>query len=239
MYDESASTQRTQDLAPVLGTPGAGLIAVVLAGEFEMIVGDERWCPAGQLLGQATQGVEVGPGADGPALTEHFRRGVPVIVRQTVEMDADSLHRQGEVPQNDPVFAAEVDVGRQALATRELLDAQRESLEEHLGIGAEKLGNLAVLLGSTAFVLNDAVVKLVSAELPSGEILVVRGVLSTCMLIVGVLAMGAWQPLRILFAPLMLLRLLSAAAATTFRIFATSAAETVYTLLAAAPPARV
>jgi drug/metabolite transporter (DMT)-like permease len=77
-------------------------------------------------------------------------------------------------------------------------------------------GILAVLAASTAFVLNDAVVKLLSAELPSGEILMVRGVLATAMLIVGVIAMGAMRPLSVLFTPMMLLRLLSAAAATMF-----------------------
>lgn len=77
-------------------------------------------------------------------------------------------------------------------------------------------GILAVLAASTAFVLNDAVVKLLSAELPSGEILVVRGALATAMLIVGVVAMGAMRPLSVLFTPMMLLRLFSAAAATTF-----------------------
>lgn len=77
-------------------------------------------------------------------------------------------------------------------------------------------GILAVLAASTAFVLNDAIVKLLSAELPSGEIIVVRGVLATAMLIVGVVAMGAMRPLSVLFTPMMLLRLISAAAATTF-----------------------
>ena len=81
-------------------------------------------------------------------------------------------------------------------------------------------GILAVLIGSTAFVLNDAAVKLVSDELPSGEIIVVRGVLATGMLVVGVLVTGARRPLRILFEPLMLLRVLSAAAATTFIVVA-------------------
>lgn len=75
---------------------------------------------------------------------------------------------------------------------------------------------IAVLIGSTAFVLNDAMVKLVSSELPSGEIIVVRGMLATSMLVVGVAATGAARPLRILLAPMMLLRLCSAAAATTF-----------------------
>ena len=77
-------------------------------------------------------------------------------------------------------------------------------------------GILAVLVACTAFVLNDALVKLLSAELPSGEIIVVRGVLATAMLVVGVIALGAVRPLAILFAPKMLLRLFSAAAATTF-----------------------
>ncbi len=75
---------------------------------------------------------------------------------------------------------------------------------------------IAVLIGSTAFVLNDAMVKLVSSELPSGEIIVLRGILATAMLVIGVAVMGAARPLRILLTPMMLLRLGSAAAATTF-----------------------
>src|SRR5216684_4316592 len=55
-------------------------------------------------------------------------------------------HLERELRQQAPA-AAEIDVGGESLATRELLDAQRESLQEHLGVGAEKLGNLAVLLG--------------------------------------------------------------------------------------------
>lgn len=81
-------------------------------------------------------------------------------------------------------------------------------------------GILAVLSASTAFVLNDAVVKLLAAELPSGEILVVRGVLATGMLVAGVVAMGALRPLSLLFTPMMLLRLLSAAGATMFIVIA-------------------
>lgn len=77
-------------------------------------------------------------------------------------------------------------------------------------------GILAVLTGSAAFVLNDGTVKLVSAELPSGEILIVRGILSTIMLFAAVLALGAMRPLSTLLGPMMLLRLFSAAAATAF-----------------------
>jgi drug/metabolite transporter (DMT)-like permease len=75
-------------------------------------------------------------------------------------------------------------------------------------------GILAVLTASTAFVINDAVVKLVSAELPAGELIIVRGVLATAMLALGVAAMGAARPLVVLFSPLMLLRIGSAAGAT-------------------------
>lgn len=77
-------------------------------------------------------------------------------------------------------------------------------------------GIVAVLAASAAFVLNDALVKLVSAELPSGEIIVVRGVLATAMLAAGVAATGAARPLAILLTPMMLLRLASAAGATVF-----------------------
>jgi drug/metabolite transporter (DMT)-like permease len=77
-------------------------------------------------------------------------------------------------------------------------------------------GILAVLTASTAFAFNDAIVKLVSSELPSGEIIVVRGAIATAMLAAGCIAMGALRPLHILLTPMMLLRLVSAAAATTF-----------------------
>jgi len=77
-------------------------------------------------------------------------------------------------------------------------------------------GIVAVLVSSVAFVLNDVCVKLVSDELPSGEILVVRGVLATAMLAAGVVAFGAVRPLGLLFTPMMLLRLASAAGATVF-----------------------
>ena len=77
-------------------------------------------------------------------------------------------------------------------------------------------GIIAVLIASTAFVVNDAAVKLVSDELPSGEIIVVRGVLATALLAVGVALLGAARPLSVLFTPMMALRLIAAGAATTF-----------------------
>jgi drug/metabolite transporter (DMT)-like permease len=81
-------------------------------------------------------------------------------------------------------------------------------------------GILAVLTASTAFVLNDAVVKLISAELPAGELLILRGVLATGMLVLGVAVTGAARPIGILFEPLMLLRILAAAGATTCIVLA-------------------
>src|SRR3989442_8952898 len=43
--------------------------------------------------------------------------------------------------------AAQEDVRRQAVPAGELFEAQSEALEEHLGVGTEQLGHLAVLLG--------------------------------------------------------------------------------------------
>ena len=73
-----------------------------------------------------------------------------------------------------------------------------------------------MLVASTAFVLNDALIKLVSDELPASEIIVVRGMLATLMLIAEVVALGAVRPISILFEPMMLLRVASAATATVF-----------------------
>jgi drug/metabolite transporter (DMT)-like permease len=77
-------------------------------------------------------------------------------------------------------------------------------------------GILAVLAASSAFVGNDAIIKLASEELPSGEIIVIRGVLATLLLSLGVVAVGAARPLRVFLTSMMVLRLFSAAAATTF-----------------------
>ncbi|HJZ30067.1 MAG TPA: DMT family transporter [Hyphomicrobiaceae bacterium] len=77
-------------------------------------------------------------------------------------------------------------------------------------------GIFSVLIASTAFVINDVMVKLTSAELPSGEIIFVRGALATVMLTIAVLLVGAGRPLSLLIAPMMLVRLSSAAAATVF-----------------------
>jgi drug/metabolite transporter (DMT)-like permease len=81
-------------------------------------------------------------------------------------------------------------------------------------------GIIAVLIASSAFVVNDAIVKLVSDELPSGEIIVVRGVLATALLFAGVVAFGAMRPLSVLCSRMMVARLLAAAAATAFIVVA-------------------
>jgi drug/metabolite transporter (DMT)-like permease len=83
-------------------------------------------------------------------------------------------------------------------------------------MSANLRGILAVLVASTAFVLNDALIKLVSSELPASEIIVLRGILATLMLIAGVVALGAVRPISVLFEPMMLLRVASAATATVF-----------------------
>src|SRR5579864_4415803 len=54
-------------------------------------------------------------------------------------------HLRGQLGQQAST-AAEVDAGRQALTARKLLDAQRESLQQHLCVRAEQLRDLAVLI---------------------------------------------------------------------------------------------
>jgi drug/metabolite transporter (DMT)-like permease len=77
-------------------------------------------------------------------------------------------------------------------------------------------GILAVLCSSTAYVLSDAMAKLLTAELPLSEIIIVRGVIGTAMLIVGVFALRATQPLSVLVQPMMLVRLIATGCATFF-----------------------
>ncbi len=98
-------------------------------------------------------------------------------------------------------------------------------------------GILAILTGSAAFVINDAIVKLMTAELPSGEIIVVRGALATLLLAVSVLALGAWRPMSVLATPMMATRLLAAAAGTVFIVLSLRYAPlaTVNTVLQVTP----
>ena len=98
-------------------------------------------------------------------------------------------------------------------------------------------GIIAVLIASAAFVINDAIVKLVSAELPSGEIIVVRGVLATILLAAGVVVLGAARPVSVLMTRMMLMRLVAAGAATTFIVISLRYVPlaTVNTVLQATP----
>jgi drug/metabolite transporter (DMT)-like permease len=77
-------------------------------------------------------------------------------------------------------------------------------------------GILAILAGSAAFVINDAIVKHLTAELASGEIIVVRGTLATVLLVACTFAFGAARPLAVLATPMMAVRLAAAGAATVF-----------------------
>ena len=81
-------------------------------------------------------------------------------------------------------------------------------------------GVLAVLIGSAAYTLHDSMAKLLSAELPSSEIIIVRGAIGVAMLFAGVVALRAMRPLSVLLQPLMLVRLLGTGGATVFIILA-------------------
>ena len=77
-------------------------------------------------------------------------------------------------------------------------------------------GILAILASATGFVVNDALIKLVTEELPTGEIIVLRGLLATNILAYAATLAGAWRPPRILLQPAMLIRLVASAFATLF-----------------------
>jgi drug/metabolite transporter (DMT)-like permease len=98
-------------------------------------------------------------------------------------------------------------------------------------------GILAILIASTAYTLHDSMAKLLSAELPSSEIIMVRGIIATTLLITGVFVLRATQPLSILFQPMMIVRLLGTGGATVFIIMALRylPLPTVTTVLQATP----
>jgi drug/metabolite transporter (DMT)-like permease len=98
-------------------------------------------------------------------------------------------------------------------------------------------GILAILIASTAYTLHDSMAKLLSSELPSSEIIIVRGMIATALLITGVFVLRATRPLSILFQPMMMVRLLGTGGATVFIIMALRylPLPTVTTVLQATP----
>ena len=73
------------------------------------------------------------------------------------------------------------------------------------------------MLGSaTGFVCNDAMMKLATEELPTGELIAIRGILSTLLIGVAAWWFGALRPVSILLQWPMLIRMSAAAIATLF-----------------------
>lgn len=81
-------------------------------------------------------------------------------------------------------------------------------------------GIAAILASASGFVVNDAIVKLVTEELPTGEIIVVRGIMAT--LLIGVVAWwrGAMRPVRVLLQTPIMVRIFAASLASLFIVAA-------------------
>ncbi len=77
-------------------------------------------------------------------------------------------------------------------------------------------GILAILLSGTAFVFNDALMKLISATLPAGQTLFLRGALATVFIIVAMVRLRQWLPLGMLAEPTIAARSLTTAVAAMF-----------------------
>src|ERR1700730_17649067 len=70
-----------------------------------------------------------------PGLSGEWETGRPVVL--------DHLERELRQEASAP---AQVDAGRQPLTARKLFDAQGQALQEDLGVGAQELGDLPVLV---------------------------------------------------------------------------------------------
>lgn len=81
-------------------------------------------------------------------------------------------------------------------------------------------GILAILAASTAFVLNDTVVKLVTGELPTGELIAIRGAMATALLAVVTWSKGAVASPRALLTWPMATRVVAASISTLFIVLA-------------------
>jgi len=75
-------------------------------------------------------------------------------------------------------------------------------------------GILAMLASAAGFVLNDAIVKLTTEELPTGQIIFLRGLVATALMGLITSILGGWRPPSALVRPAMVIRLASAVLAT-------------------------
>ncbi len=82
------------------------------------------------------------------------------------------------------------------------------------------IGILAMLASAAGFIVNDAIVKVITEELPNGQIIFMRGLAATTLLAVLTTATRSWRPLSVLLAPAMLVRLVAAAFSTLFVVAA-------------------
>ena len=81
---------------------------------------------------------------------------------------------------------------------------------------ANRRGIIAILVGTAAFVANDAIVKVVATAYPLGEVLFLRGLMTCTMVGIVLVALGHLSELRLAFTPLMLARSAFEALATLF-----------------------
>lgn len=81
-------------------------------------------------------------------------------------------------------------------------------------------GILAIMASAAGFVGNDTLVKLATDELPTGEIIFIRGVFATVLIGFCAWWFGHMRPLGILTQPAMAIRIVAAALSTLFIVMA-------------------
>lgn len=81
-------------------------------------------------------------------------------------------------------------------------------------------GILCMLASTAGFVTNDAIVKVLTEELPNGQIIFLRGLVATALMGLIASILRAWRPPSVLLKPAMALRLGAAALSTLFVVAA-------------------
>jgi drug/metabolite transporter (DMT)-like permease len=91
---------------------------------------------------------------------------------------------------------------------------------ERTRMNANLRGILAMVASTAGFAVNDAIVKLATTELPTGELIVIRGIMATTLIALAAWYFSALRPISVLLQPAMMLRILAAAVATLFIVAA-------------------
>lgn len=89
-----------------------------------------------------------------------------------------------------------------------------------LPLSPNQRGALAMVISQAAFTLNDTLVKIATATLGVGQVMFVRGMFATAVIVILAWRLGHFRPLRVVLTPMILCRIVGEIGGTVFYLIA-------------------